>query len=105
MSMVLNSESFYREIKETNKLIVVDFFAVWCGPCKMLTPIFESLNDEFGAEVSFVKIDIENNLDIVRKYDIVSVPTMVMIKNGEEVDRIVGFVPRDQIKSKIKTHI
>lgn len=105
MSMVLNSESFYREIKETNKLIVVDFFAVWCGPCKMLTPIFESLNDEFGAEVSFVKIDIDNNLDIVRKYDIVSVPTMVMIKNGEEVDRIVGFVPRDQIKSKIKTHI
>lgn len=105
MSMVLNSESFYREIKETNKLIVVDFFAVWCGPCKMLTPVFESLDDEFGAEVSFVKIDIDNNLDIVRKYDIVSVPTMVMIKNGEEVDRIVGFVPRDQIKSKIKTHI
>ncbi|MEG0855978.1 MAG: thioredoxin [Terrisporobacter sp.] len=105
MAKILNDSEFYRGIKDVDKLTVIDFFAVWCGPCKMLTPIFESLSKEMITEVTFGKIDIDRSFEIAEAYEIVSVPTMVMFRNGVEVDRIVGFVPKDQIKSKIKAHL
>ena len=71
----------------------------------MLTPIFESLSREMSDTVDFAKIDIDRSLEVAQEYKIVSVPTMIIFKNGKEVQRIVGFVPKEQIKSKIKAHL
>lgn len=105
MSKVLNNSQFYNKIRTSDKLVVMDFFATWCGPCKMLTPIFESLSKEMSDSVDFAKVDIDRSLEVAQEYKIVSVPTMIIFKNGKEVQRIVGFVPKEQIKSKIKAHL
>lgn len=105
MSKLVNNSQFYNKIRTSDKLVVMDFFATWCGPCKMLAPIFESLSNEMSDKVDFAKIDIDRSLEVVEEYKIVSVPTMIIFKNGKEVQRIVGFVPKEQIKSKIKAHL
>lgn len=105
MAKLVNNAQFYNKIRTSDKLVVMDFFATWCGPCKMLTPIFESLSKEMSDQVDFAKIDIDRSLEIAQEYEIVSVPTMIIFKNGKEVQRIVGFVPKEQIKSKIKAHL
>ncbi len=105
MAKLLNNSQFYNKIRTSDKLVVMDFFATWCGPCKMLTPIFESLSREMSDTVDFAKIDIDRSLEVAQEYKIVSVPTMIIFKNGKEVQRIVGFVPKEQIKSKIKAHL
>lgn len=105
MANILNNSQFYNKVRTSDKLVVMDFFANWCGPCKMLTPIFETLSQEMGEEVDFAKVDIDRSLEVAQEYKIVSVPTMIIFKNGKEVQRIVGFVPKEQIKSKIKAHL
>lgn len=105
MAKILNNSQFYNKVRTSDKLVVMDFFATWCGPCKMLTPIFESLSKEMSDKVDFGKIDIDRSLEVAQEYNIVSVPTMIIFKNGKEVQRIVGFAPKEQIKSKIKAHI
>ena len=105
MANILNNSQFYNKVRTSDKVVVMDFFATWCGPCKMLTPIFESLSQEMGEEVDFAKVDIDRSLEVAQEYKIVSVPTMIIFKNGKEVQRIVGFVTKEQIKSKIKAHL
>ena len=103
MVKIVNSSEFKEIVKEG--LTIVDFFATWCGPCKMLAPIFESLSKEMSDKVDFAKIDIDRSLEIAQEYKVVSVPTMIIFKNGKEVQRMVGFTPKEQIKSKIKAHL
>lgn len=105
MAKIINTSQFRGSVEENQGVVVVDFFATWCGPCKMLTPIFESLSKEMSDKVDFAKIDIDRSLEVAQEYEIVSVPTMIIFKNGKEVQRIVGFVPKEQIKSKIKAHL
>lgn len=105
MPKLVNNSQFYNKIRKSEKLVVMDFFATWCGPCKMLSPIFESLSNEMSDKVDFAKIDIDRSFEVAEEYKIVSVPTMIIFKNGKEVQRIVGFVPKEQIKSKIKAHL
>lgn len=105
MPSILNNSQFYNKVRKSEKLVVMDFFATWCGPCKMLTPIFESLSNEMSDKVYFAKVDIDRSVEIAEEYKIVSIPTMIIFKNGKEVQRIVGFVPKEQIKSKIKAHL
>ncbi|MGL4912544.1 MAG: thioredoxin [Romboutsia sp.] len=102
---MLNTNSFNTEVENSNGVVVVDFFATWCGPCKMLGPIFESLSKEFGNKATFVKVDIDQSLDIANKYRISSVPTMIVFKDGKPVDMLVGFMPKEKIASKIKPHL
>ena len=105
MAKILNNSQFRNKLRTSDKLVVMDFFATWCGPCKMLAPIFESLSKEMSDKVDFAKIDIDRSLEIAQEYKVVSVPTMIIFKNGEEVQRMVGFTPKEQIKSKIKAHL
>ncbi len=105
MAKVLNNSEFYNKIKNSDKLVVIDFFATWCGPCKMLTPIFESLSNEMSDKVDFGKIDIDRSLEVAQEFNIVSVPTMIIFKNGKMVEKMVGFSPKEQLKSKIQAHI
>lgn len=103
MAKVINSSEFNSEIKDG--VVVVDFFATWCGPCKMLAPIFEELGSEMSGKVKFLKVDVDQSSDIAMKYKVASVPTMAVFKNGESVDKIVGFVPKEKIKATVEAHL
>lgn len=102
MANIINSQEFDNAIE--NGVVVVDFFATWCGPCKMLAPIFEELGEEL-EKVKFVKVDIDKNSDLVQKFKIVSVPTMKIFKDGKELDTLVGFMPKEVLKNKIEVHL
>lgn len=104
MIKIVNNDNFIGEVKNSDKVVIVDFFATWCGPCKMLTPVLEELSNSM-EDVDFVKVDIDQSLDIAREYNISSVPTMMIFKNGEVVDSILGFVPKASIESKLKAQL
>ena len=102
MAQVLNNDNFNVEIEKG--VCIVDFFATWCGPCKMLAPVFEELSGEVeGAR--FYKVDVDQALDIARQFAITTVPTMIIFKDGEAVDKLIGFVPKDQIRTKLEAQL
>lgn len=103
MSQIIDTNNFDKEIE--NGIVVVDFFATWCGPCKMLAPVFEELGNEMNENAKFIKVDIDQSMEIARKFMVSTVPTMMIFKDGKQVDTIVGFMPKESIKSKVETHI
>ncbi len=86
-------------------LVLVDFWAVWCGPCKMIAPTIEELSKEYEGNLKVVKLNTDENPDIASKYKIMGIPTLMFFKNGEKVDQMVGAVPKPQIKSKIDSFL
>ncbi|MEK6910176.1 MAG: thioredoxin [Nanoarchaeota archaeon] len=82
---------------------VIDFWAEWCGPCKMLNPAFSAASEELKGKVNFAKVDIDSETDLAQMYDIMSIPHILFIKNGEIVDRSVGLISKDTLLSKIKS--
>ena len=105
LAKVYNFEKNPKEWKyEGDKPAIVDFYADWCGPCKMLSPVIDELSGEL-ENVNFVKVDIDQSMDLAQKFKIVSVPTLKVFKNGEEVDTLMGFMPKEVLKSKVEAHI
>ena len=102
MAKIINSQEFDNTLE--SGVVVVDFFATWCGPCKMLSPVIDELSGEL-ENVNFVKVDIDQSMDLAQKFKIVSVPTLKVFKNGEEVDTLMGFMPKEVLKSKVEAHI
>ena len=102
MAKIINSQEFDNTIE--SGVVVVDFFATWCGPGKMLSPVIDELSGEL-ENVNFVKVDIDQSMDLAQKFKIVSVPTLKVFKNGEEVDTLMGFMPKEVLKSKVEAHI
>ena len=102
MAQILTNDNFEIEIQDG--VCVVDFFATWCGPCKMLAPVFEELSGEMeGAK--FFKVDVDQALDVARKFAITTVPTMIIFKDGQPVDKMIGFLPKEHIKAKIEAQL
>ena len=97
----INSENFESEVN-SGKVTLVDFFATWCGPCKMLGPVLEQVADEVKDKVNIVKLDIDGSMDLAKQFGVMSVPTMVIFKDGKEVDRIVGLRQKAQIVEALK---
>ncbi|WP_455716150.1 thioredoxin [Anaerosporobacter sp.] len=104
MAKVLNTSSFDEKIKKDG-VAVVDFFATWCGPCKMLAPVFEEVGSELSDKAGFYKVDIDESLEIANEYGIQSVPTMLVFKDGEVVEKSVGYVPKANILSMVEPHL
>ena len=102
MAKIINSQEFDNTIE--SGVVVADFFATWCGPCKMLSPVIDELSGEL-ENVNFVKVDIDQSMYLAQKFKIVSVPTLKVFKNGEEVDTLMGFMPKEVLKSKVEAHI
>lgn len=99
MSVInVNSNNFDEIIK--SRVVVVDFFANWCGPCKMLSPIIEEVSNEMN-EVVFAKVNIDESNDIASKFGIMSIPTLIIFKNGNEVNKNVGFLSKSELKEFI----
>ena len=92
-------------LKNSEKLVVVDFFATWCGPCKMLSPILEKVEEDSKGEFNIVKIDVDESYDVAKKYGIMSVPTMIIFKDGDEQEKIVGLRQKNQIEDAVRNYI
>ena len=97
--------SWDKDVIKHEGLVLVDFWAVWCGPCKMIAPTIEELSKEYEGKLKVVKLNTDENPDIASKYKIMGIPTLIFFKNGEKVDQMVGAVPKPQIKSKIDSFL
>jgi len=102
--ILLSDASFSSEISKY-PLMVVDFWAAWCGPCRMVAPIIEQLAKEYAGRVAFGKLNVDENPLTSGEFEVQSIPTLLIFRNGEAVDGIVGAVPKYQIESKIKAHL
>ncbi len=102
MVVVNNAHEFVENIKEG--LVLVDFFATWCGPCKMLTPVLNELVEDY-PNLKVVKVDIDVCEDLAQQFRIMSVPTMILFKDGQVVDQFLGFMPKELLADKIKPHL
>ncbi len=99
----LTDNSFNEEINK-HQLLVVDCWAPWCGPCKMLSPIIDELASELSGKIAFGKLNIDENAELAGKYGIMSIPTLLVFKEGELVDQIVGALPKDSILEKLSKY-
>lgn len=97
----VNEENFSKEVLESDKLVLVDFWAPWCGPCKMLSPIIEELAKEYEGKAKICKLNTDENMNIASKYQITSIPCIILFKGGLPVQKIVGFRPKNDIKKVI----
>ena len=99
--MKMTTQSFKEAIQNTKGLLVVDFWAEWCGPCKMLAPVFEELEKDF-PDVTFGKINVDEEVQAALENNVASIPTLLFIKDGEVVKRAVGVAPKDELAAMIK---
>lgn len=103
MKELIGKDEFELEVKEG--VVVVDFFAQWCGPCKMVGPVLEELSEEMQGKVKFVKVDVDQNGELATAYSITNIPAMVILKDGKKQEMIVGFKPKQMIKESLEQYL
>lgn len=89
--------NFQEDVLNQEIPVLVDFFATWCGPCKMLAPVLEELNDEYGSRVKIVKIDIDKHIELARQFRVATVPTMMIFENGEAKETVIGYHSKEEL--------
>lgn len=99
--MKVNKESFETEVLKAEGMVLVDFFADWCGPCKMLSPIVDEVAEE-NTDIKVCKINVDDEPELAMRYNVMSIPTLVVIQNGEEVNKSVGLVSKEDIIKMVK---
>ena len=104
MAKVATNTNF-TELLQDSKLVIIDFWATWCGPCRMLSPILDELEEEMADKISVVKVNVDDADEIAAQYRIMSIPTLLFFKNGQVVDKTVGAMPKPALAEKIKTNL
>ena len=102
MEVNLNKSNFENEVLKDEKIVLVDFWATWCGPCRMVGPVIESLAEEYEGKTSVCKLNVDENPDLATEYKIMSIPTVMIMKNGEIVDKAVGVRTREEYQNMIE---
>lgn len=102
MALEVTDTSFAKEVLEAGKPAMVDFWATWCGPCRMVAPTVEELAKDFDGQAIVAKVDVDNNQQIAAEYGIRNIPTILFFKDGQVVDKVVGVVPKAQLEQKLK---
>ncbi len=102
MAKQITSSEFKSEVLEASVPVLVDFFAVWCGPCKMVAPVLETISEELAGKAKIVKVDVDECNDLSVQYKILSVPTLLFFKDGQVVDQIIGAVPKNVMTEKLE---
>ena len=102
MEYKFTSADFEKEVLQSDKPVLVDFFADWCGPCKMMAPVVEQLAEELEGKAKVGKLNIDENMDIAEKYRVMNIPTFLIFKDGQEKERVVGAVSKNELKNKLE---
>lgn len=101
MSLELNRENFQNEVIEYKGVTLVDFWAPWCGPCRMVSPIVDELSSEYAGKIKVAKLNTDQEMMLAAQYNIMSIPTLMVFKDGKPVDKIIGAVPKPVIKQTL----
>jgi thioredoxin 1 len=101
----VTDRDFEEKVLNADLPILVDFWAVWCGPCKMIAPILEELTDELDGQLLIGKLDVDHNPSTAMAYGVMSIPTLLLFKDGQPVERIVGYQPKPQLMNRLQKHL
>lgn len=105
MAIDVNKENIESEVLQSEKVVVADFWAPWCGPCRKLSPVLDELEKSFDGKVKLVKVNADENFDIMKEYSVSGLPTLLVFKNGEAVERMAGLIPKSSIINNIEKHL
>jgi len=101
----VNNADFQSEVLDSSTPVLVDFWAEWCGPCKMIAPIVDEIAEEYDGRLRVAKLDADANQEVLQNYGIMGIPTLILFKNGEPVERITGYKPKAKIVGKLANHL
>ena len=99
------TDANFQSVLAEGKPVVVDFWAPWCGPCRSLSPIVDEVADELAGKLAVAKCNVDDNQDLAMKFGVMSIPTLIVFKNGEEVDRSVGALPKARLQALLEKHL
>ena len=105
MIKIINSNEFEREVLNNKKVVLLDCYGSWCMPCKMLSSILDDVNKKLGDKLDIVKVDVDDNMELAREYGVLTVPTMLVIIGGEEVEKVVGFRQEKQVLDLVNKYL
>ena len=97
--------TFEEAVLQADLPTVVDFWAVWCGPCKMIAPVLEEIASDYAGKLQVTKLDVDYNNESAARYGVMSIPTLILFKGGKPVERIVGFMPKEKLLAKLTPHL
>ena len=101
----VSEDTFQADVLDSTQPVLVDFTAVWCGPCKLLDPVVKELAQAWTGHVKVVKLDVDNNPNLAMHYQVMGVPTLMLFKNGQPIERVTGYQPKNRLEKKFQPHL